>query len=153
MKKSPILRTELLGFSLAALAILAGCKKQAPTPTGPPEVEVVTVEQRDVPIYQEFVGTLQAEVNATISAQVGGYLLSRNYMEGSVVTNGQVLFQIDSRTYKAALDEAEAKAHQDGTGRAALHAAGEDRSHQPAGIGRRHSGEYRRRRPPSRRPS
>ena len=109
MKKSPILRTELLGFSLAALAILAGCKQQAPTPTGPPDVVVATVEQRAVPIYQEFVGTMQAEVNATISAQVGGYLLSRNYVEGSVVTNGQVLFQIDSRTYKAALDEAEAK--------------------------------------------
>ena len=49
-------------------------------------------------------GTLEGEVNATISAQVSGYLLTRNYQEGSIVTNGQVLFQIDDRTYKAALD-------------------------------------------------
>jgi membrane fusion protein (multidrug efflux system) len=55
------------------------------------------------------VGSLEAEVNATISAQVGGYLLTQDYKEGSLVTNGQVLFQIDDRTYKAALDQAEAK--------------------------------------------
>jgi membrane fusion protein (multidrug efflux system) len=67
---------------------------------------VIAVEQRDVPIYSEAVGTLEADVNATISAQVSGYLISRNYTEGSLVTNGQVLFQIDDRTYKAALDQA-----------------------------------------------
>jgi membrane fusion protein, multidrug efflux system len=67
------------------------------------------VEQRDVPIYKEAVGTLEADVNATIAAQVSGYLMSRNYTEGSVVTNGQILFQIDDRTYKASLDQAEAK--------------------------------------------
>ena len=52
---------------------------------------------------------LEGEVNATISAQVSGYLLTRNYKEGRFVTNGQVLFQIDDRTYKAALDQAMAK--------------------------------------------
>jgi membrane fusion protein (multidrug efflux system) len=88
---------------------LCGCNKTAPSPSLPPAVEVVAVEQRDVPIYSEAVGTLEADVNATISAQVGGYLMSRNYTEGSVVTNGQILFQIDDRTYKAALDQAEAK--------------------------------------------
>jgi membrane fusion protein (multidrug efflux system) len=72
-------------------------------------VEVIAVEQRDVPVYSEAVGTLEADVNATIAAQVSGYLVSRNYTEGTVVTNGQVLFQIDDRTYKAALDQAEAK--------------------------------------------
>ncbi len=70
---------------------------------------MVAVEQRDVPVYREWVGTLEGEVNATISAQVGGYLLTRNYQEGRFVTNGQVLFQIDDRTYKAALDQALAK--------------------------------------------
>ena len=70
---------------------------------------MVAVEQRDVPVYREWVGTLQANVNATISAQVSGYLLSRNYVEGGAVTNGQVLFQIDDRTYKAVLDQALAK--------------------------------------------
>jgi len=89
--------------------LVAGCKKaEAPTPP-PPTVEVVAVEQRDVPIYAESVGTLEADVNATISAQISGYLLSRSYTEGTAVTNGQVLFQIDDRTYKAALDQAQAK--------------------------------------------
>jgi RND family efflux transporter MFP subunit len=102
-----------LGVPVLLLALLAllisGCKKSEATPPPPPTVEVATVEQRDVPIYAEAVGTLEADVNATISAQVSGYLLAREYLEGSVVTNGQVLFQIDDRTYKAALDQAEAK--------------------------------------------
>jgi membrane fusion protein (multidrug efflux system) len=72
-------------------------------------VEVEPVEQRDVPVYAEAGGTREADVNATISAQVSGYLLKQEYNEGSVVTNGQVLFQIDDRTYKAVLDQAEAK--------------------------------------------
>jgi membrane fusion protein (multidrug efflux system) len=94
---------------LALLISLSGCKKSDEPPARPPEVQVVAVEQRDVPVYHEWVGTLEGEVNATISAQVSGYLLTRNYQEGSIVTNGQVLFQIDDRTYKAALDQAMAK--------------------------------------------
>jgi membrane fusion protein (multidrug efflux system) len=96
-------------LSLAFLIPLIGCKKEAATVAAPPEVQVVAVEQRDVPVYRDWVGTLEGEVNATISAQVSGYLLTRNYQEGSLVTNGQVLFQIDDRTYKAALDQAMAK--------------------------------------------
>lgn len=89
--------------------LLAGCKKaEAPAPT-PPSVEVFSVEQRNVPIYAESVGTLEADVNATISAQISGYLLSRDYTEGTAVTNGQTLFQIDPRTYQAALDQAQAR--------------------------------------------
>ena len=87
-----------------------GCKeKQSAQPAAPPEVEVVSVEQRDVPIYREWVGTLEAEVNATISAQVSGYLVSRAYTEGSVVTNGQLLFQIEPAPFQAALDKAKAQ--------------------------------------------
>jgi membrane fusion protein, multidrug efflux system len=89
--------------------IFTGCGSKEVPPPPTPTVEVAPVEQRDVPVYAESVGTLEAEVNATISAQVSGYLLARNYVEGSVVTNGQILFQIDDRTYKAALDQAEAK--------------------------------------------
>lgn len=95
---------------LALLApIISGCKKKELPAAQSPEVQVVAVEQRDVPVYREWVGTLEGEVNATISAQVGGYLLTRNYEEGRFVTNGQVLFQIDDRTYKAVLDQAMAK--------------------------------------------
>jgi membrane fusion protein (multidrug efflux system) len=96
-------------LSFALLAPLFGCRKNEPAASAPPAVQVVAVTQRDVPVYRDWVGTLEGEVNATISAQVSGYLLTRNYEEGSLVTNGQVLFQIDDRTYKAALDQALAK--------------------------------------------
>jgi RND family efflux transporter MFP subunit len=100
----------LLVLLLPFFVALCGCKeKDQAHPAMPPEVQVVAVEQRDVPVYREWVGTLEGEVNATISAQVSGYLLTRNYQEGSLVTNGQVLFQIDDRTYKAALDQAMAR--------------------------------------------
>lgn len=99
---------------LLSLAVcFSGCtgKKQA-GPPAPPEVEVVTVEQKDVPIHREWVGTLEAEVNATISAQVTGYLVTRAYTEGSLVTNGQVLFQIDKAPFEAALAKAKAQLDQ-----------------------------------------
>lgn len=100
----------------AALPLLlagSGCKeKEKVAAPKPPEVEVVAVEQRDVPIYRDWVGTLEGDVNATISAQVSGYLVSRNYDEGSVVTNGQVLFQIDPAPFRAALDKAKAQMDQ-----------------------------------------
>ena len=74
-----------------------------------PEVEFAVVEQRDVPLTREWVGTLQADVNATISAQVSGYLTNRAYSEGVEVTNGQVLFQIDSASFQTALANAQAQ--------------------------------------------
>jgi membrane fusion protein, multidrug efflux system len=109
---SPRLRVPpaLMTLLAAGLTItIPSCKKPAPAAPPPPTVEVVAIGQQDVPVYREWVGSLQADVNATISAQVSGYLLTRNYQEGSLVTNGQVLFQIDDRTYKAALDQAMAK--------------------------------------------
>ncbi len=94
-------------FCVALLGALCGCQEKAEAPkAGPPTVEVVTVEQKDVPIYRDWVGTLEGNVNATISAQVTGYLVSRNYEEGSFVTNGQVLFQIEKGPFQAALDNA-----------------------------------------------
>lgn len=108
MMRKFIFSSSAVLLPLLALAV-AGCKKaEAPAPP-PPTVEVYAVEQRDVPIYSESVGTLEADVNATISAQISGYLKSRNYTEGAAVTNGQVLFQIDPRTYQAAMDQAQAK--------------------------------------------
>jgi len=110
MRRNLIFQGALPLLALAWLPMLSGCRQSEGGPTAMvPEVQVAAVEQRDVPVYHEWVGTLEGEVNATISAQVSGYLLTRNYEEGSFVTNGQVLFQIDDRTYKAALDQAEAK--------------------------------------------
>src|SRR6266436_67859 len=73
----------------------------------PPVVMVAEVEQRDVDLYSEWIGTLAGEVNANVQAQVTGYLLRRNYQEGSSVRKGQLLFEIDPRPFQAALDQAE----------------------------------------------
>src|SRR5712675_1796722 len=73
----------------------------------PPEVMVAQVEQKDVPIYGEWIGTLDGFVNADVRAQVTGYLVRQNYKEGAFVNEGQLLFEIDPRPYKAALDQAE----------------------------------------------
>jgi membrane fusion protein (multidrug efflux system) len=70
-------------------------------------VDVVTVQQSDVPVSNEWVGTLDGFVNANIQPQVSGYLIKQNYREGSVVQKGQVLFEIDPRPFQAALEQAE----------------------------------------------
>ena len=72
-----------------------------------PDVTVVQVEQKDVPIYGEWIGTLDGFVNADVRAQVTGYLLRQGYQEGAFVKKGQLLFQIDPRPFQAALDQAE----------------------------------------------
>jgi len=71
-----------------------------------PEVEVANVEQKDIPVYREWVGTLDGLVNAAIRAQVTGYLMTQNYAEGSFVKKGQLLFEIDPRSLQAAADQA-----------------------------------------------
>jgi RND family efflux transporter MFP subunit len=73
------------------------------------DVEVVPVEQRDVPIYGEWIGTLDGLVDADVKAQVTGYLLKQAYVEGSFVRKGQLLFQIDPRPFQAALEQAKAQ--------------------------------------------
>ncbi|HEY1336652.1 MAG TPA: efflux RND transporter periplasmic adaptor subunit [Bryobacteraceae bacterium] len=80
----------------------------------PPDVVVTAVEQRDLPIEREWVGTLEGLVNASIKAEVTGYLLRQDYSEGSFVRKGQLLFEIDPRPFQAAVDQADgqlAQAH------------------------------------------
>jgi len=72
-----------------------------------PEVEVVQVEGKDVPVYGEWIGTLDGLVNADVRAQVTGYLLKQAYKEGAFVKKGDLLFQIDPRPFQAALDQAQ----------------------------------------------
>jgi RND family efflux transporter MFP subunit len=78
----------------------------ADTPPPPPEVQVAGVEQRDLPINHQWIGTLNGLVNAAINAQVTGYLLRQEYAEGSFVHQGQLLFEIDPRPFQAAVDQA-----------------------------------------------
>ena len=93
---------------MVALALLASsCNRgRAATATPMPEVEVATVEQRDVPVYSEWVATLDGYVNAQIRPQVSGYIIRQPYKEGSLVHEGQVLFEIDPRPFQATLDRA-----------------------------------------------
>lgn len=97
-----------------AVLLAAGCTRttSAAGPPRPPDVEVAAVERRDVPIYHEWIGTLDGLVNAAIKAQVSGYLLSQNYTEGSFVRKGQLLFQIDPRPFDAALAQAQGQLSQ-----------------------------------------
>jgi RND family efflux transporter MFP subunit len=99
----------LLLFSLVAgftLAMLGCGRTQAATPSPPPEVRVVPVVQQDVPVYSEWVATLDGYVNAQVRPQVSGYIIKQNYKEGSLVRKGEVLFEIDPRPFQAALDRA-----------------------------------------------
>jgi len=95
------------------LILLAdGCKKKlAPPP--PPDVQVIILAATNVPVFEEWIGTLDGFVNAQIHAQVTGYLLAQNYREGSEVKKGDLLFQIDPRPFQAELDQALAKLAQD----------------------------------------
>jgi membrane fusion protein (multidrug efflux system) len=95
-------------LGIAALLAFARCSRNAPPPPPAPEVLVTEVKQQDVPIFDDFVGTLDGSVNATIQARVQGYLTSQNYKEGTPVKKGDLLFQIDPRPFDAALAQAKA---------------------------------------------
>ena len=95
-------------FMTAAPVLLTNCRQpeSARRTSAPVDVEVAPVEERDVPIVKEWVGTLDGFVNAEIRGQVTGYLLRQVYREGSVVHKGDLLFEIDQRPFQAALNEA-----------------------------------------------
>jgi membrane fusion protein (multidrug efflux system) len=95
------------GALLTLMLFAAGCSRK-PAPVGPaaPEVLVTTVVPKDVPRILERVATLDGFINANINAQVQGYIVSRDYQEGSVVKKGDLLFQIDPRPFEAALAQA-----------------------------------------------
>jgi membrane fusion protein (multidrug efflux system) len=96
----------LLCYAFALL--LSGCSKSGPEARnfGPQEVLVTEVIQKDVPLVREWIGSLDGSVNADIRARVSGYLVSQNYKEGTLVHLGDPLFQIDSSTYEAAVEQA-----------------------------------------------
>src|SRR5262245_1058474 len=92
---------------LTALVLLTACGPGEPPPAAPPEVLVTPVVQRDVSVSSEWLGTTEGSVDADIRAQVAGNLVSRDYQEGSLVSTGTLLFKIDPRPFRAALDQAE----------------------------------------------
>jgi len=104
------LRVGLILLSLAAVVLTGpSCnrvKPQAAASAAPASVGVVQAIQMDVPVHAQWVATLDGYVNAQIQAQVGGYLISQDYKEGSYVHKGDVLFEIDPRPFQAVLDQA-----------------------------------------------
>ena len=96
-------------LGLIVLALIVGAVRPSSKALGAQpstsDVEVVQVEKKDVPIYAEWIGTLDGLVNADVRAQVTGYLLKQGYQEGAFVKQGQLLFQIDPRPFQAALDQ------------------------------------------------
>jgi RND family efflux transporter MFP subunit len=99
----------LIANALSFIAFFAGCGgRAAAPPMAPPEVKVIAVAQRDVPIVSEWVATLDGYVNAQIQPQVSGYIVKQTYKEGSPVHRGDVLFEIDPRPFQALLDQAKA---------------------------------------------
>jgi RND family efflux transporter MFP subunit len=96
---------------LVLLVLSEACenKSVSAAPGAPPTVQVVEVTQRDVPVYHEWIATLDGYVNAVIQPQVSGYLVQQNYREGALVHKNDVLFKIDPRPFQAILDQAKAQ--------------------------------------------
>ncbi|MFH0344594.1 MAG: efflux RND transporter periplasmic adaptor subunit [Chromatiales bacterium] len=95
------------GLALLACAVLWACEPSKPPDPPPPEVLVVEVAARDVPVISEWLGTTEGFVDAAVRAQVSGYLIARDYQEGQLVRKGDLLFRIDPRPFQAALDQAQ----------------------------------------------
>jgi RND family efflux transporter MFP subunit len=100
----------VLGLSFILLCSEAcGTQTTSAAAPPPPNVQVVAVVQQNVPIYHEYIATLDGYVNAVIQPQVSGYLVKQNYREGEVVRKNDVLFNIDPRPFQALLDQAKAQ--------------------------------------------
>jgi len=106
-KRNVIAGAAILLIAIVLVFVFSRTKSKGTAQAAAPvEVEVTQVEQRDVPIYSEWIGTLDGIVNAEIKCQVTGYLLSKNYTEGSFVKKGQLLFEIDPRPFLAVVEQA-----------------------------------------------
>jgi membrane fusion protein (multidrug efflux system) len=96
------------GAVLFLLPALFGCggKEEKPAPP-PPGVTVAPVVQKDVPIHQEWIGTMAGNVDADIRPKVEGFLLTKLYAEGTLVEKGQAMYQLDKRQSQAAVEQAQ----------------------------------------------
>jgi RND family efflux transporter MFP subunit len=106
-----VVRPLVAGTLLALLLPTACARTEAPPPAAPPPptVPVVEVTPETITVSSEWVATLDGQVNAQIRPQVSGYLVRRVYQEGGAVRKGDVLFEIDARTFTVALAQAEAR--------------------------------------------
>jgi RND family efflux transporter MFP subunit len=91
---------------LVTAGFLFACEHKVAQAPPPPDVRVTNVVQKDVPIYVEWVGSTDGNINAQVRARVQGYLEKRDYREGTLVRAGDLMFVIDPRPYQATLDQA-----------------------------------------------
>lgn len=97
-------------FSLSPLSVQAEKKEQGPGPTPPaPEVTVIKTVPKDTPVTIEFVGKTVSSRRVEIRSRVEGFLEKRLYTEGSMVKEGDVLFQMDQKPFQADLRAAKAE--------------------------------------------
>jgi membrane fusion protein (multidrug efflux system) len=108
-RRPPAIRLAGPGVATALILAFGGCAKAPPPAPPPPNVTVASVEQRDVPVTQEWVASLYGFVDAQVRAQVSGYLQKQDYRDGAMVRAGDALFEIDPRPFQAALAQAEAQ--------------------------------------------
>lgn len=105
----PFTRHEAIPFAamlavICAIVTMSGCAKKAPPVAEPPAINVVKIAASDVPIYDEFVGQTDAPQNVEIRVRVEGYVDKIAFTEGSYVSSGTLLYQLDPRPYQAALE-------------------------------------------------
>jgi membrane fusion protein, multidrug efflux system len=104
MNRSLILLLPLLAASLA------GCKPENKfQPPPPPEISVAVPLAQNVTPYEELTGNTVAFATVDLVARVEGFLISQNYVDGSVMKKGDTLFVIEQTMYKAQVKEAEAQ--------------------------------------------
>ena len=113
MWQLPRIYSRLSSLILLALAVCNGCSSsQQKAESPPPGVTVTTVLQKDVPVYQEWVGTMAGNVDADIRPKVEGFLLKQLYTEGAFLKQGQPMFQLDQRQSEAAVQQAQGQLEQ-----------------------------------------
>jgi multidrug efflux pump subunit AcrA (membrane-fusion protein) len=122
----PMKSITLLTCGLIGALNLAGCSRKS-SQAGPPAPEVLVIDAAtwDAPVYREWIGTIDGSENADILARVTGHLIKRNYIEGSLVKKSDLLFEIDPRSFEAAVAQAKSELNE---GKAAALAAASDRA-------------------------
>ena len=112
-KRNALIAIPIIAGLAVLCALTLAARSNSPAPVARSlDVHVAKVEQRDVPVYSEWIGTTDGSINAEIKAQVTGYLLRQDYKEGSFVRKGELLFEIDPKPFQASLEQANGKVAQ-----------------------------------------
>nr|WP_226799933.1 efflux RND transporter periplasmic adaptor subunit [Arcobacter suis] len=102
-------QSKLFIFITASWIILSGCEDKIPTTQAPTiEVGVITIQEQAIALQQELTGRVKAKLVSQVRPQISGIITKQLFTEGSLVTQGEILYQIDSATYQASYFQAKA---------------------------------------------